>query len=260
MSIIKVRYCSNGKKEVLEAPNTLFRLLDWKPDVTIDGVGSNIKDWVKMLDTTMKEFQILDDKKLLVISSECTIAPAITAYISENIKQQPRIIWIDAHADISEPSTSLTGYLGRMPLGMITHRFGTPFWKGSIHSIVSSRNIAYYGLRSVDPSEDVFLTRESIFKTSKISELIDWMKTNEVPIYLHIDLDVLDPNIMPAVSYPVAGGIYESELNELINTLDFGLISVASICSYNDKNDDNSAKGTKVAMKLCELVKSKLHA
>lgn len=260
MSIIKVRYCIDGKKEVLEAPNTLFRVLGWKPDVTIDGVGSNIKEWVKTLDTTIEEFQFLDDKKLLVISSECTVAPAITAYISEKIKQQPRIIWVDAHADINEPNTSLTGYLGGMPLGMITHRFTTPFWKGSTHSIVSSSNIAYYGLRRIDPSEEEFIAKEGIFKTGKILELIEWMKTNEVPIYLHIDLDVIDPNIMPAVSYPVSGGIEESELNELINTLDFGLISAVSICSYNDKNDNTSAKGTIVAKKLCELIQSKLQA
>ena len=192
-----------------------------------------------MLDNAFSELKKSLNEKLLVISSECTIAPAIVAYSSlANSRKQPRIIWIDAHADINEPASSPSGKVCGMSMGAISFRIKELQWSGSTESIVSTSNIIYYGLRSVDPPEDKFLNDNNFRVANDFVDLLNWVALSATPVYLHIDLDAIDPNEMPAVNYPVPNGIKASDLANFIKGLDFNLIQVVSLCSFNSRGPE----------------------
>lgn len=67
------------------------------------------------------------------------------------------VLWVDAHADINTNKSSPSGNVHGMPMGLIAKEFSTewpdlPFmeWHKPIFSV---QNLAYIGLRSVDPYE-----------------------------------------------------------------------------------------------------------
>ena len=43
-------------------------------------------------------------------------------------------------------------------------------------------------------------------------------------LYLHVDIDVLDPAEAPGVDYPVAGGLRLDELTRIVDAIGFGIV------------------------------------
>jgi arginase len=64
--------------------------------------------------------------------------------------------------------------------------------------------------------------------------VIDWL---EGPLYLSLDLDVLDPAFAPGLSHPEPGGLTTRELLSLIQAIPAGLLVAADIVELNPAND-----------------------
>jgi len=98
-----------------------------------------------------------------------------------------RVAWFDAHPDFNTPETSMSGFLGGMPLAA-----ACGVWHDGT---VDPTRVHLMGVRDVDPGE---------------RELLDAHGANETPppdgpVWVHLDLDVLDPSLMPA-PFAVPGG------------------------------------------------------
>jgi agmatinase len=74
------------------------------------------------------------------------------------------------------------------------------------------------------------------------------------PIYVSIDIDVLDPGVMPAVSTPEPGGIpYRELIDSLILLKDKDIVG-ADIVEYNPLAASPYASGSTAAEVLRELI------
>ncbi|KAK3803790.1 hypothetical protein RRG08_026025 [Elysia crispata] len=140
-----------------------------------------------------------------------------------SIRENLALLWVDAHADINTPLTSTSGNLHGMPLSFLVKEF--PHLSPPVPGLewckpcVSSRNIAYIGLRSIDFREKSFLRTLGIcnFTMEDIRELgIDTAVTNALDridpegnrsIHLSFDVDALDPQIIPSTGTPVPNGL-----------------------------------------------------
>lgn len=113
------------------------------------------------------------------------------------------LIWIDAHADFNTPETSLSGMLGGMPVaiaaGMCLTRLRQ---KSGLDPALPTRYITMTCLRDVDPLEQELLDRSDCEfisvndvrnLTENIEAQIDRLAELTDLIYIHIDMDVLDP-------------------------------------------------------------------
>ncbi len=114
------------------------------------------------------------------------------------------LVWIDAHADFNTPETTLSGMLGGMPVaiaaGMCLTRLRL---KADLDPALPTKYIVMAGLRDVDPLEQELLDRSqceflSVDDIRHLSENIDRQmerlsRLTEI-IYVHIDMDVLDPS------------------------------------------------------------------
>jgi arginase family enzyme len=57
-------------------------------------------------------------------------------------------------------------------------------------------------------------------------------------LYLHVDIDVLDPADAPGVDYPVAGGLGLDELTRIVQrTVGLGNIAALAITAVNPEKD-----------------------
>ena len=114
------------------------------------------------------------------------------------------LIYIDAHADFNTPETTLSGMLGGMDVavaaGMCLTRLRL---KTGLEPALPTRYIVFGGLRDVDPLEQELLDRSDCEylsvpdirdpEGSEISRQMQRLSRLTDVIYVHIDMDVLDP-------------------------------------------------------------------
>lgn len=89
---------------------------------------------------------------------------------------------------------------------------GTPFNHAcAVHEASKHTNLIQVGIRSMDVVELPFLNRDKVYFAEDIYRGDSWMQdsidkmTN--PVYITLDLDVLDPSVMPATGTPEPGGL-----------------------------------------------------
>jgi len=113
------------------------------------------------------------------------------------------LVWIDAHADFNTPETTLSGMLGGMPVaiaaGMCLTRLRL---KTGLDPALPTKYIVMAGLRDVDPLEQELLDRSQCefipvddirTLSSNINLQMERLSRLTEIIYVHIDMDVLDP-------------------------------------------------------------------
>ena len=147
---------------------------------------------------------ILDDnKKTMMIGGEHLVT---LGTIREYIKKYPElhIIHFDAHTDLREE------FLGRE----LSH--ATVLRK--CYDLLGDGRIYQFGIRSGDSSEFKWAseghTHLRKFDLVGLDKCIEALK--DKPVYITIDLDVLDPSIFPGTGTPEAGGITYKELQQAI--------------------------------------------
>ncbi len=147
---------------------------------------------------------ILDDnKKTMMIGGEHLVT---LGTIREYIKKYPdlHIIHFDAHTDLREE------FLGRE----LSH--ATVLRK--CYDLLGDGRIYQFGIRSGDSSEFKWAneghTHLRKFDLVGLDKCIEALK--DKPVYITIDLDVLDPSIFPGTGTPEAGGITYKELQHAI--------------------------------------------
>ncbi len=136
---------------------------------------------------------ITDGKMPVMIGGEhlVTLASVRAVY-----KKHPdlHIIHFDAHADLRDD------YLGAsLSHASVIRR---------CHDFLGDGRIFQFGIRSGDKSEFVFADSHTAMRKFDLNGLDAVVKKlRGKPVYLTIDLDVLDPSVFPGTGTPEAGGI-----------------------------------------------------
>ncbi|CAL1531260.1 unnamed protein product, partial [Lymnaea stagnalis] len=95
-------------------------------------------------------------RKVLLLGGDHSVAlGSVTGHT--RFQKDIALIWVDAHPDINTPLTSPSGHLHGMPVGFLCKELPhiTPPVPGLewCTPCISAKNIAYIGLRSIDPEE-----------------------------------------------------------------------------------------------------------
>ena len=128
------------------------------------------------------------------------------------------VLWLDAHADFNSPHTTPSGFLGGMCLAGACGVWDTGFGAG-----LDPSRIVMCGVRDIDPGELELLETHHVSRIDKPSRLADALAGREV--FVHLDVDVLDPSVAPGVAYPASGGFS----GEFLTNLLVGVAQVATI-------------------------------
>lgn len=153
------------------------------------------------------------------------------------------VVWIDAHGDFNTPETSFSGILAGMPVAILAGLAG-PLWReaAGLAAPIPTDRIVLAGTRDLDEKETELLRSTDVRVVpagelrppDRFAGVITWLAQRCSLLYLHIDLDVLDPRFVPSASTPSANGL---TIDELVGTmgivLETGKVAAVAITSLN---------------------------
>jgi len=201
------------------------------------------------------------------LGGECSICVGTLAGLKNRVKGEPGIIWIDAHGDFNTPETTPSGYIGGMCLALACGR-GPKLNKaiGERARLLNEMNVVHVASRALDPAESenmssspmkIFsastLHKEGITLTvnpaaSSLADRCDW-------IMCHLDVDSIDPKIIPAVDFPAPNGLSIEETKAILGAVKgTGRMKMFELAGYNPILDANRT----CASKLVDLVSDTL--
>jgi arginase len=145
------------------------------------------------------------------------------------------LFFIDGHADFYQPEASLTGEVADMDLAIVSGR-GPDILTNidGLKPLVRDQDIILFGYRDAEQaayyrSQDVRDTDIHVFDLAHVKEFgiaasgsqaVQLLLKNELDgFWTHLDADVLDDSIMPAVDYRLDGGLSLPELSELLKII-----------------------------------------
>src|SRR5207247_6402243 len=164
------------------------------------------------------------------------------------------LVYINDHSDLKTPQTTLSGMLGRMPFaisaGMCLTRLRL---KSGLDPALPERHIVLAGARDLDPLEQDLLDRSAVERLSvediktRSASVASQMKRLEGltdVIYVHVDMDVLDPPEVAGHPLTVPGGPTSLELaaalTEMFRSAKAAAFGVASTPSGDQDRDGRS--------------------
>ena len=142
------------------------------------------------------------DRPVSIAGDCCAAIPAIAGV--ERVGIRPVLVWLDAHGDFNTHQTTLSGFIGGMPLAMITGRGDQTLMEASGLAPLADERVILADARDLDPPERSFLERSGVTHTADFEVLAEIVEAR--PIHVHLDLDVIDAGQAPAMLYPVEGG------------------------------------------------------
>src|SRR5918996_241848 len=139
----------------------------------------------------------------VVMSGDCTTSLATVAGL-QRAGVDPAIVWFDGHGDVQTLETTASGYLGGMPLRILTGYRPELISDDLGLRPISNDRVVLVDARDLDPPEAAFLTTSAI-RRLEVDDLVADV-VPDGPVYLHIDLDVVTPDELPGLLFPAPGG------------------------------------------------------
>jgi arginase len=167
----------------------------------------------------------------LVVGGDCSLLLGVFAGLGE---ARTGLWMIDGHPDYLDAAISDTGETADLELALLTGD-GPESLAGLAGRVpmVAARHVALIGHRTADldpaaaaelarvPTEMFVLDAPVLVSDPQAAgrQAAAWASRVQIPMWLHIDVDVLDPSVLPAVTYPQAGGPDFDQLAALLKSL-----------------------------------------
>ena len=139
------------------------------------------------------------------------------------------MLWLDAHPDFNTPETTRSGSLGGMPVAVATGRaLQRMRLDARLDPPMADQHIVMGGVRLTDPLEQSLLDDSRIEQISvddlrrgspAVFAQLDRLARSTDRLYVHIDMDVLDPREVMGHGNKVPGGPSSDELARLFEAV-----------------------------------------
>ena len=153
----------------------------------------------------------------VVVAGDCCASIAVAAGLGR-AGVDPVLVWLDAHGDFNTWDTTPSGFLGGMPLAMLTGR-GDPTLMDTVgRAPLADDSVVLTDARDLDPGERRLLEDSKVRRLDDPRQLLE-QTLPEGPLWIHFDVDVVDPLDAPAVLYPASGGLRAGRLEQVFRRL-----------------------------------------
>ncbi len=186
----------------------------------------------------------------VLLAADCSVSVTTLPAVVRN-RPDARVLWLDAHGDYNTPDTSGSGYLGGMCLAAAAGE-----WDAGLGDPMPAERLVLAGIRDLDSGERELLERSpaTVIGASPVETLVAVKNALDgAPIFVHLDLDVLDPEDFPA-AVPAPNGLHPDKLYDLMDSVleDSELLGLEVTNFAVPDDEDESAVATETAMHVLE--------
>ncbi|HEY7632723.1 MAG TPA: arginase family protein, partial [Thermoleophilaceae bacterium] len=151
----------------------------------------------------------------VLLAGECTIA---LTTLKAALKNRPdaKVLWLDAHGDYNTPETSGSGYIGGMCLAG-----ACGVWDTGLADPIDPARVVLVGVRDLDPPERELLEQSPVTVIGASLETLVFTQNalDRAPIFVHLDLDVIDPSDFPTTQVPTENGLAKEKVYDLLEAV-----------------------------------------
>jgi arginase len=179
---------------------------DWKrnePTLVGNAQSNRMIVLHRQISTFVSE-SVLRGNRPVSVAGDCCSAIAVLAGLQQ-AGVDPAVIWLDAHGDFNTPETTVTGFLGGMPLAMMTGRGDQSLMRGASCRLVPDEDVLLTDARDLDAAEAELLRDSAVRRVADPAAVVEALPPDR-PLFVHFDTDYLNPLDAPAMLYPTAGG------------------------------------------------------
>jgi len=159
---------------------------------------------------------------VVTIGGDCAVELGAIPHALESSGESVAVVWFDAHGDLNSPETSpshafhgmvLRSLLGDGPEALVPA------------TVLQSTRVVLAGTRSLDDDEAAYIDAaglrvvsvEQLQRPEAVVEAI--AETGARSVYIHVDLDVIDPAEIDGVGYPEPFGLTVQQLVQAISAV-----------------------------------------
>ena len=191
----------------------------------------------------------------LVLGGDCRMLVGIFKALVEK-RPDTGLIFADGHADFHTAETSPTGDPADMELAVLTGRGPDSITRlAGRYPMIKEADVVVFGIRDwehiAESNIRVFDYQRmmEIGIESSVNEGLRTFSQRKLPAWLHFDVDVLDPGVMP-VMYPEPGGMTFEQAREFLNLVwaSSKVVGLSVACFHPSLDKNGSAAGRLVTL------------
>ncbi|MBW4543579.1 MAG: arginase family protein [Symplocastrum torsivum CPER-KK1] len=260
----------SGKFELYEGAKLLYESLHHRISfteistsltysLTIDESILGYSQIFSQLLEACRVIQTHNPERILTVGGDCGVEIAPVSFLNKRYDKALAVLWLDAHGDLNTPSSSPSSHFHGMPLRVLLGEGKTDIVEQAF-STLRSNQVFLIGSRDFDLPERSFIQQSdlSVFSAKVINDreyepLFSTLeKAGFDKLYIHLDLDVIEPEEFPYVACPIPGGIHIDRLKNLLVSLkdSFDIVGF-SVLEFLPTNLINSA-----ALEVVKLLES----
>ena len=174
----------------------------------VNVIPGNCEETCNIVENTVNELIDLDIKPIIIGGEHSASIGAIKALMDKYEKLT--VIHLDAHRDLA--------------FEIIGEKYSHATVMRRVHEL--GADLVQIGIRSASADEEEFVKSTYNIQSFKNKDVhkhmdaIEYYLTNiEGPIYISIDMDVIDPAFAPSVGNPTPGGLFMSEMETILETI-----------------------------------------
>jgi len=172
-------------------------------------------------------------------------------------------LWIDAHGDFNTPETSASGYWDGMALAVVCGRALPAVAERAGLEPLDCQRVVHLGGRDLDPPEIEAFSQQGLLCMTAVDlagagarERIAGRFAGAPELYLHVDLDGLDPADAPAVNMAEPEGLPAAAVASLFAALPRSAAMTFSAMNFEAADEPRRAATLATCVKLVRAAAS----
>jgi len=162
-----------------------------------------------------RTFEILRDRRpsrIFTVGGTCGVELAPVAYLNDRYRGDLAVVWLDAHGDLNTPQTSPSGRFHGMVLRTLLGA-GPAALVNLLPRRLAPTQVVLAGTRDLDRDEATFISDTAVSLLPPADLLVPDRIAGRIraagftKLYVHLDLDVIDPAEFPDSLVHASGGV-----------------------------------------------------
>nr|WP_194241457.1 arginase family protein [Galbitalea soli] len=218
-----------------------------------ESLGSGVHRYSSLQLVRDRQLDVLDavPGTAITIGGDCGVELAAISHLAA--RRDVAVVWFDAHPDLNTPESSTSGAFTGMVLRTLLGE-GAP---GLVPETPLARErVLLVGCRDFDDAEDEFVTSAAIplipAEAASADQVVDAVVAlGADAVYVHIDLDVIDPGDFDGVGSPEPFGIPAVTLLAIVGALAARVeIAGAGITSFAPSSPEHAVDDLPTILRL----------